>query len=146
GGNWDAVINLAASTKYSQGKEVLPPSPKFPFSPPQVYDANIVTAAKRAADCAAKHKVKRIIHVSTAQVYEAGKVPRSSLLISTHSETPQIPDTQHTPPKYSEAFLEATLHFDLSSPEQKPSNEDGKLKPWTGIAVAHAEAENLVKA
>jgi len=43
-------------TKYSQGKEV--------------YDANIVQVAKLTAAAAAKHKAKRYIHVSTAQVYK----------------------------------------------------------------------------
>jgi nucleoside-diphosphate-sugar epimerase len=55
GGNWQYVINCAAVTKYSQGKEV--------------YDANIVQVAKLTAAAAAKHKAKRYIHVSTAQVY-----------------------------------------------------------------------------
>jgi len=59
GGNWKYVINLAASTKYSQGKEV--------------YDKNIVEVAKNAAAEAAKNKVARFIHVSTAQVYDADK-------------------------------------------------------------------------
>lgn len=44
GGNWKYVINLVASTKYSQGKEV--------------YDANIVTAAKNASASAAKAGVR----------------------------------------------------------------------------------------
>jgi len=55
GGNWQYVINCAAVTKYSQGKEV--------------YAANIVQVATLTAEAAAKHKVKRYIHVSTAQVY-----------------------------------------------------------------------------
>jgi len=59
GGDWKYVINLAASTKYSQGKEV--------------YDTNIVTVAKNAAAAAAQNKVARFIHVSTAQVYDADK-------------------------------------------------------------------------
>jgi len=86
GGNWKYVINLAASTKYSQGKEV--------------YDTNIVTVAKNAAKAAADTKVARFIHVSTAQVYDADK---------------------------------------------KASKENDKIKPWTGIAKAHVEAENFVK-
>jgi len=86
GGQWKYVINLAASTKYSQGKEV--------------YDANIVTVAKNAAAEAAKNKVARFVHVSTAQVYDA---------------------------------------------EKKASREDAKIKPWTGIAKAHEEAENHVR-
>jgi len=56
GGNWQYVINCAAVTKYSQGKEV--------------YDANIVQVAKLTSGAAAKHKAKRYIHVSTAQVYK----------------------------------------------------------------------------
>jgi len=55
GGNWHYVINCAAVTKYSQGKEV--------------YEANIVQVAKLTAAAALKHKCKRYIHVSTAQVY-----------------------------------------------------------------------------
>jgi len=87
GGNWKYVINLAASTKYSQGKEV--------------YDKNIVEVAKNAAAEAAKNKVARFIHVSTAHVYDADK---------------------------------------------KPSKEDSKIDPWTGIAKAHWEAEKHVRA
>jgi nucleoside-diphosphate-sugar epimerase len=55
GGNWQYVFNCAAVTKYSQGKEV--------------YDTNIVQVAKLTSAAAAKHKAKRFIHVSTAQVY-----------------------------------------------------------------------------
>jgi len=55
GGNYKYVINLAAVTKYSQGKEV--------------YDVNIVTLSKLCAAAAAKNKVSRYIEVSTAQVY-----------------------------------------------------------------------------
>jgi len=86
GGQWKYVINLAASTKYSQGKEV--------------YDTNIVTAAKNAAGAAAAAKVARFIHVSTAQAYDADK---------------------------------------------KASKEGDKIKPWTGIAKAHVEAEGIIK-
>lgn len=57
--------------------------------------------AKNAAAEAAKNKVTRFIHVSTAQVYDADK---------------------------------------------KPSKEDSKIDPWTGIAKAHWEAEKLVRA
>jgi len=87
GGQWKYVINLAASTKYSQGKEV--------------YDTNIVGVAKNAVAAAVQNKVARFIHVSTGQVYDADK---------------------------------------------KPSKESDKIKPWTGIAKAHVEAEALVKA
>jgi len=55
GGNWQFVINCAAVTKYSQGKEV--------------YETNIVQVAKLCAAAAHKHKAKRFVHVSTAQVY-----------------------------------------------------------------------------
>lgn len=61
GGKYKYVFNLAAVTKYSQGKEV--------------YDVNIVQLSKTCAAAAAKHKVTRFIEVSTAQVYEAGKHP-----------------------------------------------------------------------
>jgi len=57
GGNWDYVINLAATTKYSQAKEV--------------YDANIVAVSDACAKAAAKHGVKKYIEVSTSQVYES---------------------------------------------------------------------------
>jgi len=63
GGNWTYVINCAAVTKYSQGKEV--------------YDVNVVQLSKLCAAASAKYKVKRYIEVSTAQVYEAGKKPSS---------------------------------------------------------------------
>jgi len=86
GGQWKYVINLAASTKYSQGKEV--------------YDTNIVAVAKNAATAAAGAKAARFIHISTAQVYDSDK---------------------------------------------KPSKETDKIKPWTGIAKAHLEAENFIK-
>jgi len=59
GGNWQIVINCAAVTKYSQGKEV--------------YDTNIVQVAKLTAGASAKHKAKRYVHVSTAQVYAPPK-------------------------------------------------------------------------
>jgi len=59
GGPVDYVFNLAAATKYSQA--------------PEVYKENVVDTAKTAANAAAKNKVKRFIHVSTAQVYEDGK-------------------------------------------------------------------------
>eukprot|EP01126_Amoeba_proteus_P020542 TRINITY_DN2089_c0_g2_i5.p1 TRINITY_DN2089_c0_g2~~TRINITY_DN2089_c0_g2_i5.p1 ORF type:complete len:373 (+),score=63.59 TRINITY_DN2089_c0_g2_i5:142-1260(+) len=86
GGNYDFVINLAAVTKYSQAKEV--------------YDANIVELARTVAAESAKRGVKRLIQVSTAQVYK----------------------------------------------KKKPAKEDAELQPWTGIALAHAEAEKVVQA
>lgn len=61
GGNWEYVINLAAITKYSQ--------------PQESYTENIVEVAKQIATVASAHKVKRLIHVSTGQVYDAGKKP-----------------------------------------------------------------------
>jgi len=61
GGNFQYVINLAAVTKYSQGKEV--------------YNLNIVQLSKLCATAAAKYKCTRYIEVSTAQVYDAGKKP-----------------------------------------------------------------------
>jgi nucleoside-diphosphate-sugar epimerase len=86
GGKWKYVINLAAATKYSQ--------------PEELYKENIIDVASTTAHAALKHKVVKYIHVSTAQVYEAGK---------------------------------------------KSSNEDSKLKPWTGVAKASLEAENKIK-
>jgi nucleoside-diphosphate-sugar epimerase len=62
GGNFDFVINLAAATKYSQ--------------PPEVYKENVVDTARTLATAAAKYKCKRFIHVSTAQVYDAGNSGR----------------------------------------------------------------------
>jgi nucleoside-diphosphate-sugar epimerase len=85
GGNWNIVINLAAVTKYGQGKEI--------------YDLNVVTLSKLCSAAAVKYKAKRYIEVSTAQVYEAGK---------------------------------------------KPSTEKDKIKPWTDIARASYEAEQIV--
>jgi len=85
GGNWTFVINCAAVTKYSQGKEV--------------YDVNVVTLSRLCAAASAKYKVKRYIEVSTGQVYDAGK---------------------------------------------KPSTEGDKPKPWTDIARAKLEAEEIV--
>jgi len=76
---------LAAATKYSQGKEV--------------YDVNVVQLSRLCAAASVKHKVKRFIEVSTAQVYDAGK---------------------------------------------KPSTEGDKIKPWTDIARAKLEAEEIV--
>jgi nucleoside-diphosphate-sugar epimerase len=61
GGNWTYVINLAAATKYSQGKEV--------------YDHNVVRLSQLCANAAHKYKCKRYIEVSTGQVYDAGKKP-----------------------------------------------------------------------
>jgi len=63
GGNWTYVINCAAVTKYSQGKEV--------------YDVNVVQLSKLCSHAALKYKCKRYIEVSTAQVYDAGKKPSS---------------------------------------------------------------------
>jgi len=61
GGNYKYVFNLAAVTKYSQGKEV--------------YDINIVQLSKQCSAAAAKYKCTRYIEVSTSQVYESGKNP-----------------------------------------------------------------------
>jgi nucleoside-diphosphate-sugar epimerase len=61
GGNWTIVINCAAVTKYSQGKEV--------------YDHNVVRLSKLCSAAAAQHKCRRYIEVSTGQVYEGGKKP-----------------------------------------------------------------------
>jgi len=55
------VINCAAVTKYSQGKEV--------------YDHNVTRLSKLCAAASAKHGVKRFIEISTGQVYDAGKKP-----------------------------------------------------------------------
>jgi nucleoside-diphosphate-sugar epimerase len=61
GGNWTYVINCAAVTKYSQGKEV--------------YDVNVVQLSKLCAAAASQHKCKRYIELSTALVYDSGKKP-----------------------------------------------------------------------
>lgn len=61
GGNWDYVINLAAITKYSQ--------------PQESYQENIVEVARQIAAACAANNVKRLVHVSTAQVYDSGKKP-----------------------------------------------------------------------
>eukprot|EP01125_Pyxidicula_operculata_P015924 TRINITY_DN542_c0_g1_i5.p1 TRINITY_DN542_c0_g1~~TRINITY_DN542_c0_g1_i5.p1 ORF type:complete len:369 (-),score=98.41 TRINITY_DN542_c0_g1_i5:51-1157(-) len=57
GGNFKYVFNLAAVTKYSQGKEV--------------YDVNIVQLSKNCSAAALKYKVERYIEVSTSQVYDS---------------------------------------------------------------------------
>jgi len=59
GGNFKYVFNLAAITKYSQ--------------PEEVYKENVIDVAKVCAAAAVKYKAARFIHVSTAQVYAAGK-------------------------------------------------------------------------
>jgi len=61
GGNWTYVINCAAVTKYSQGKEV--------------YDHNVVRLSQLCANAAHKYKCRRYIELSTGQVYDAGKKP-----------------------------------------------------------------------
>jgi len=61
GGNWTYVINCAAATKYSQGKEV--------------YDHNVLRLSTLCAQASAKYKCKRYIELSTGQVYDAGKKP-----------------------------------------------------------------------
>jgi nucleoside-diphosphate-sugar epimerase len=63
GGNWTYVINCAAVTKYSQGKEV--------------YDHNVVRLSQLCANAAHKYKCRRYIELSTGQVYDAGKKPSS---------------------------------------------------------------------
>jgi len=85
GGNYKYVINLAAVTKYSQGKEV--------------YDTNIVKLSKLCSAASVKYKASRYIEVSTAQVYGS----------------------------------------------KDPAKEDAKLKPWTDLARASLEAEEIVK-
>jgi len=59
GGKFDFVFNLAAATKYSQDVAV--------------YKENIVDTATTVAKACKQYGVKRLIHVSTAQVYDAGK-------------------------------------------------------------------------
>jgi len=61
GGNWTYVINCAAVTKYSQGKEV--------------YDHNVVKLSQLCSQASQKYKCKRYIELSTGQVYDAGKKP-----------------------------------------------------------------------
>jgi len=61
GTEYTYVINSAAVTKYSQGKEV--------------YDHNVTRLTKLASAAAAKHGIKRWIELSTSQVYDAGKKP-----------------------------------------------------------------------
>jgi len=61
GGNFSYVINCAAVTKYSQGKEV--------------YDHNVTKLSQLCATAAQKYKCRRFIELSTGQVYDAGKKP-----------------------------------------------------------------------
>jgi len=60
-GNYTYVINCAAVTKYSQGKEV--------------YDHNVTRLSKLCATASQKHGCKRFVEFSTGQVYDAGKKP-----------------------------------------------------------------------
>ena len=60
-GGFDYVFNLVAETKYSQSEEIYRDNITKP--------ADTLTAAAKAAG------VKKFIHFSTAQVYEAGKKP-----------------------------------------------------------------------
>jgi nucleoside-diphosphate-sugar epimerase len=59
GPTWDVVFNLAAETKFGQTDEV--------------YKENVIDIATQCSNAAAKAGVKRFIHMSTAQVYDAGK-------------------------------------------------------------------------
>lgn len=59
GGNFDYVINLAAETKYGQSEEV--------------YNERVLSVAVNCARQAVKTKVKRFVHLSTAQVYDCDK-------------------------------------------------------------------------
>ncbi|KAJ2999906.1 hypothetical protein HDV02_001425 [Globomyces sp. JEL0801] len=60
GSQFDYVFNLAAETKYGQAE--------------QVYEEKVYQLSLTVAKEAAKRKVKVFVEVSTAQVYEAGKV------------------------------------------------------------------------
>nr|KAI8752522.1 dTDP-D-glucose 4; 6-dehydratase-like isoform X2 [Biomphalaria glabrata] len=60
-GEFDFVINLAAETKYGQSEPV--------------YKEGIFRLSMNCAELAAKHKVKKYIEVSTAQVYSHEKKP-----------------------------------------------------------------------
>jgi len=84
GGSWNIVFNLAAVTKYGQGKEV--------------YDMNVVSLSKLCSAASVKYGAKKYIEVSTALVYE----------------------------------------------KKKPTTEKDNIKPWTDIARASYEAEQLV--
>jgi dTDP-4-dehydrorhamnose reductase len=57
---WNLVFNCAGETKYSQTEEV--------------YKENIIDVSKTTAKAAASRNIGRFIELSTAQVYDAGKV------------------------------------------------------------------------
>lgn len=63
GKQFDLVFNLAAETKYGQAEEV--------------YEEKVFLLSTTVAKEAAKRKIRTFVEVSTAQVYEAGKVYRN---------------------------------------------------------------------
>jgi len=76
-GAYDIVVNLAAETKYGQSDEVLHYHGNqsiillFLY---QVYKERVFTITLNCAHLAAKMSAKKFIEVSTAQVYDSGKV------------------------------------------------------------------------
>ena len=91
-GNFQYVFNLAAETKYSQSDEVRiamlqeggfgvivanHPHSMYVY---KVYRERVLTVAVNCAKQAAKTKVSRFIHFSTAQVYDCDKVSHEGWL------------------------------------------------------------------
>lgn len=88
------------------------------------YDVKCVVTATKCAAAAVENKVKRWIEVSTGQVYEADK----------KASTRACRDTR---PQVTHDLLLA-LH------RPQPSNESGKLKPWTKVAAHRLKVEVLL--
>jgi len=61
GGNYQFVINLAGTTKYSQA--------------PEIYQENIIDVARSCAGVAARIGCQRFIEVSTSQIYKGKNQP-----------------------------------------------------------------------
>lgn len=64
GKQFDIVFNLAAETKYGQA--------------PEVYEEKVYLLSLTVAKEAAKRGVRAFVEVSTAQVYESGKVCKAN--------------------------------------------------------------------
>lgn len=77
-GAYDIVVNLAAETKYGQSDEVIFKTIfcllSFSLSLLKVYKERVLTITLNCAHLAAKMSAKKFIEVSTAQVYDSGKV------------------------------------------------------------------------
>lgn len=90
-GVYDIVVNLAAETKYGQSDEVVHyHGNQICYYSYQVYKERVLTIALNCAHLAAKMSAKKFIEVSTAQVYDSGKVSGCGHdMISCHITDPQ---------------------------------------------------------